>query len=107
MNKGFCLLILLGYGFIFFRSKIRGLLVLDFVFWERGCQKISIRLIFDIIRVIFIGAILVIVGRVIIYSKWYMFSEVYYRRFSKLVYLFVLSILFIICIPNLVAILIG
>lgn len=46
-------------------------------------------------------------GSVATYCKWYIAEEPYYNRFMGLVWLFVLSIVFIILVPNLVILLIG
>lgn len=56
---------------------------------------------------IFVGTVLLIRGRVATYCKWYIAEELYYNRFIKLVWLFVMSIILIILVPNLVILLIG
>lgn len=53
------------------------------------------------------GTVLLIRGRVATYCKWYIAEELYYNRFIKLVWLFVMSIVLIILVPNLVILLIG
>lgn len=58
-------------------------------------------------RIVFVGTVLVIRGSVATYCKWYIAGEPYYKRFMGLVWLFVLSIVFIILVPNLVILLIG
>ena len=65
------------------------------------------RVLVDYIRLVFIGTVIVIGGRVLIYTRWYISDELYYKRFVSLVLLFILSIVLIILIPNLIGILIG
>lgn len=61
----------------------------------------------DGIRTIFMGVVLTIRGRVRVYCSWYIRNELYYERFFKLLWLFVLSMMFIILIPNLIIVLLG
>ena len=101
------LIALPGYFLIIRGSSFESFMVINFIFSEKGCYGMSISFIIDWIRIIFVGTVLVIVARVLVYRRWYILNELYYSRFVWLVYLFVLSIVFIICIPNLVSVLIG
>lgn len=58
-------------------------------------------------RLGFIGIVLLISSIVLIYSDVYISNDKGKRRFTLIVYLFVLSIVFLIISPNLVRILLG
>lgn len=106
-NIGFLLYIFRGYALLLLRSNINSCYLREVVVWERSCLNFRFRLLIDKVRMMFVGTIFIISGRVCIYCKWYMSTEVYYKRFMGLVYLFVLSIVFIIIIPNLIILLLG
>jgi len=97
----------LGYFLILIGRVRRTRYFFEVVLWENSCLSLRFRVLIDRVRIIFSGTVLVISGRVSIYCKWYMETEVYYKRFIGLVWLFVLSIIFMILIPNLVILLIG
>jgi len=70
-------------------------------------SKVIIVLLFDWMRLVFMGFVLFISSIVLIYSHYYMEGDKYLYRFITLVYLFVLSILLIVVRPNMVRILLG
>jgi NADH-ubiquinone oxidoreductase chain 5 len=58
-------------------------------------------------RLTFMGFVLLISSIVIFYITYYMCGEKHFYRFTILVYLFVLSILFLIISPNIIRVLLG
>merc|ERR1712064_173961 len=64
-------------------------------------------LILDYISLFFLSLVLLISGRVIIYSNSYISSEQYNSRFIMLVFFFILSIFLLIIRPNIVRLLLG
>ena len=95
--------ILVGFSFILTNRRI--LIEVDLL-----CSSIlnlNIPFIIDIYSVIFRIAVITISSCVIYYNGFYIDREVYYRRFCKLVLLFVFSILFLIIIPNLLGLIVG
>nr|YP_009648866.1 NADH dehydrogenase subunit 5 [Notospermus geniculatus]QCZ36416.1 NADH dehydrogenase subunit 5 [Notospermus geniculatus] len=78
--------------------------------WEIGFLagvSVELSLVFDWVSVSFGCVVLLISACVLLFSCEYMSGEVFLPRFSWLVFLFVLSMSFVIFIPNLVAILLG
>jgi len=55
----------------------------------------------------FMGMVLLIRGSIIFYREYYIIMEIYKVRFFFLMFLFVLSILFLIICPNVLCILLG
>ena len=80
---------------------------IEFGIWELGSLRFGFGIYIDYVRLRFVGVILVIGGRVLVYIKWYIIGDPYARRFVGLIYLFLLSMVFIICFPNMVFLLIG
>lgn len=103
----FFALIIFGYTFILVGRVLSSVYLIETVFWESGRVRIVFRVLVDYIRLVFIGTVIVIGGRVLIYTRWYISDELYYKRFVSLVLLFILSIVLMILIPNLIGILIG
>lgn len=106
-NLPLLVLICSGYLSIFTGSILRRAYLLEVPVWDRHCLSFRFRILADNVRIIFVGTVLVIRGRVATYCKWYIARETYYNRFMGLVWLFVLSIVFMILVPNLVMLLIG
>jgi NADH-ubiquinone oxidoreductase chain 5 len=84
----------------------------EIIFIEWGLLEFSsvgfiITLLFDWVRVRFIGVVLLISSIVILYSYLYIEGDKFINRFIVLVFLFVLSIIFIVLSPNIVRILLG
>lgn len=61
----------------------------------------------DYVSSLFIGIVLLIRGSIIFYSEFYMSSEIYKSRFFYLIFLFVISIIFLIICPNVFCMLLG
>jgi len=81
-----------------------------FVEWEvveLNSSLIIITLLFDWIRTIFIGLVLIISSIVLFYRTFYMSGDKHLVRFIFLVYFFVLSIVLLILSPNIIRILLG
>lgn len=74
---------------------------------SRGTLHLYIPILVDVYSIVFRVVVLIISRRVIYYNGFYMDGEVYYNRFRKLVLLFVLSILFLVFIPNLLGLIVG
>jgi NADH-ubiquinone oxidoreductase chain 5 len=84
----------------------------EIIFIEWGLLEFSsvgfiITLLFDWVRVRFIGVVLLISSIVLFYSNLYIGGDKTISRFIILVFLFVLSIVFIVLSPNIVRILLG
>nr|QID02651.1 NADH dehydrogenase subunit 5 [Scrobicularia plana] len=69
--------------------------------------NLNIPFMVDMYSAIFSITVIMISGCVMYYNGFYMDSEVFYSRFCKLVLLFVLSMFFLIMIPNLLGLMIG
>lgn len=84
--------------------------VINFIEWEIytiNSSSFIIVILLDWMRLGFMGIVLLISSIVLIYSDVYMSGDKRKRRFTLIVYLFVLSIVFLIIRPNLVRILLG
>jgi NADH-ubiquinone oxidoreductase chain 5 len=81
-----------------------------FVEWEiAGTNRASIimTLLIDWMRSMFIGLVMIISSMVLFYRYSYMAGDKFMVRFIILVYLFVLSMIFLIISPNIIRILLG
>lgn len=92
-------------GFSFLVNE--GSLVLDIEILGSGVLNINIPFILDIYRVVFGMVVIIISSCVILYNGFYIDGELFYDRFCKLVLLFVLSILFLVLIPNYLGLIVG
>jgi NADH-ubiquinone oxidoreductase chain 5 len=72
-----------------------------------GTASIIIILIFDWISLIFIGLVIFVSSIVLFYRTFYIAGDKFLTRFIYIVYLFVVSIIFIIISPNIISILLG
>ena len=70
-------------------------------------SSVVMTLLLDWMRLIFIGLVMFVSSMVLFYSYAYMAGERFFIRFIFLVYLFVLSIVFLIVSPNIISILLG
>nr|WKD82553.1 NADH dehydrogenase subunit 5 [Frankliniella intonsa]WKD82605.1 NADH dehydrogenase subunit 5 [Frankliniella intonsa] len=99
------------FGFFFFSSAFffLGFNFSFFVQWNLFFSSfyISFPIYLDYISCVFMGMVFFISGSIIFYSEYYMFSEVYKTRFFFLMFLFVLSMVFLIICPNLFCMLLG
>lgn len=105
-------IIILFFRFIFF-SIFLFFLFKDLVYFFEfeiininSCNFI-LNFIFDWIRLLFISFVLFISSIVIFYRIEYIKQDIYKIRFIYLVFLFILSIIFLIIRPNLISILLG
>lgn len=80
---------------------------LDWEILRLNRSVVCMTLIFDYISLIFMGCVLLISSMVIFYRDSYMFDDKYKFRFLILVFLFIISMIFIIISPNLIRILLG
>lgn len=69
--------------------------------------NLNIPLILDIYSVVFRIVVVLISGCVMFYNGFYIDREEFYNRFCKLVLLFVISMLFLVVIPNFLGLMIG
>nr|ACV65368.1 NADH dehydrogenase subunit 5 [Mytilus californianus] len=106
-NLSMLLLVFMGYGLIMLGSSTEAAFLLETVVWEKSCVSFSFSVLVDEMSIIFMGVVLTISGSVSVYCSWYMNEEVYYERFFKLLWLFVISMMFMILIPNLIMVLLG
>lgn len=78
--------------------------------WQAGgvnSYKIILLLIVDWIALFFLSGVLLISGRVILFSATYIVEEAHFSRFIFLVLLFISRIVILILRPNLIRILLG
>nr|QDI93668.1 NADH dehydrogenase subunit 5 [Phallospinophylus setosus] len=80
---------------------------LDWEIISLNSSSICMTLIFDYMSMIFMGCVLLISSMVVYYSNSYMYYDIYKLRFLILVFLFILSMMFMIMSPNLISILLG
>nr|YP_009162847.1 NADH dehydrogenase subunit 5 [Micrura bella]AKT74023.1 NADH dehydrogenase subunit 5 [Micrura bella] len=105
--------ILMYCFFLFFLLMLFYLLKSDvcvFFSWELfsvGGSSVEFNVVLDWISVSFCGIVMLISGSVLWFSSEYMDGDPFLSRFSWLVFLFVLSMSFVIFIPNVVSILLG
>lgn len=66
-----------------------------------------IRLILDWIRISFLFTVSLIAGLMIFYSIYYIEGDKDFFRFSIVLFIFVVSIIFLIISPNLISLLLG
>lgn len=81
-----------------------------FIEWElffTNSSRVVFSLIFDAIRLSFLILVLFISSFVIFYSFYYMIGDNDYFRFSIILLIFVVSIIFLIISPNLISLLLG
>nr|YP_010502036.1 NADH dehydrogenase subunit 5 [Tomocerus caputiviolaceus]UXC95411.1 NADH dehydrogenase subunit 5 [Tomocerus caputiviolaceus] len=81
-----------------------------FVEWELlslNSSMIIMTMLFDWMSLSFMSFVLFISSMVLFYSTSYMADDKYFYRFIMLVYLFVISMLFLIISPNMISILLG
>jgi len=104
------LLIMLGATSVYIGSIYyygREFIFLEWEILSLGSSSIIMTLIFDWIRLRFIGLVIIISSMVIFYRTFYMLGDKFFVRFILLVYLFVISIVFLILRPNIIRILLG
>lgn len=95
----------LTYGLNFYFSS--NVVFLEWEVFSLRRIQIIITILFDWIRLTFMGFVILISSIVLIYRRSYMDGDKFIYRFIILVFLFVLSILLLIISPNLIRILLG
>ena len=104
------MLLFFGVGALFLRFKFYVLRKILFVEWEIfnfNRASILMTMLFDWISLRFMGLVIFISSIVLFYSATYIAGDKHIVRFIFIVYLFVLSIVFLIIRPNLVRLLLG
>nr|YP_009024188.1 NADH dehydrogenase subunit 5 [Nipponnemertes punctatula]AGL46766.1 NADH dehydrogenase subunit 5 [Nipponnemertes punctatula] len=93
----------LFFFFFFFGKSV----LMDWVFFSMVGVELKVSIILDWVSVSFFCVVVLISLSVIWFSFYYMGGDPFVFRFTWLVVLFVLSMLFLIYIPNLIALLLG
>lgn len=93
------------YG-IFIRIEKRGL-ILEWLVYSINSINIEMFLLLDWISLIFVRVVMLISSIVIFYRVYYMHDDLNISRFYLLVFIFIISMIFMIISPNLVRILLG
>nr|QHO63861.1 NADH dehydrogenase subunit 5 [Geukensia demissa] len=102
-----CLFLVLLSFIMFYMSGMEGKVIMSFFMWSVETFFVDVSFLFDYISLMFMGVVFLISGSVGIYSNWYMSDEVYHNRFSMLVVLFVISMLFFISLSDLLILMVG
>nr|AJC10832.1 NADH deshydrogenase subunit 5 [Macoma balthica]AJC10845.1 NADH deshydrogenase subunit 5 [Macoma balthica] len=101
-----CLMVWIGWvGWVFIMNG--GSVVVELDMLTSGVLNISIPFMLDVYSVLFSLVVIMISSCVMLYNGFYMDAEQYYNRFSKLVLLFVISMLFLVMIPNFLGLMLG
>nr|UXG57162.1 NADH dehydrogenase subunit 5 [Procecidochares utilis] len=109
-NIGFILFLIISL-FMFIMSL--NFLIKEYIFFfewsilSLNSSMIVMTFLFDWMSLLFMSFVLLISSFVIYYSKEYMLKDLYINRFIYLVFMFVISMMFLIISPNLVSILLG
>lgn len=82
-------------------------LFLEWEIFSLNSSSVIITFIFDWISLRFMGLVIIISSIVLFYRAFYISGDKFFVRFIILVYLFVLSIVFLILSPNIIRILLG
>ena len=81
--------------------------IIEWVFVNIGSLIITFPLLLDRLGLLFSSVVLFISANVLIFSNYYIRSEVFKKRFLYLVLLFIISINLLIFIPHLIGLLLG
>nr|YP_009107128.1 NADH dehydrogenase subunit 5 [Tylorrhynchus heterochaetus] len=82
-------------------------LILEWNLLEIGSITMSLPIIMDPAGMMFLSTVLTIAASVMQFAKSYMAEEKFLERFTLMVLLFVLSMMFLILLPNLIILLLG
>nr|YP_010620935.1 NADH dehydrogenase subunit 5 [Bundoksia longissima]WAX39266.1 NADH dehydrogenase subunit 5 [Bundoksia longissima] len=96
-------LIFLGFYFI----MVDAVYFVEWVIINFNSSSIVMTFLFDWMSLMFMGFVFFISSLVILYSNNYMCSDLNINRFILLVFMFVMSMMFLIVSPNLISILLG
>nr|AUJ21409.1 NADH dehydrogenase subunit 5 [Chaetopleura apiculata] len=88
-------------------SYYKTTMILDLILFSMNSSSISLTIVFDWISVSFSFIVCFISSCVMMFSYSYMFKDSFKNRFILIVMMFVLSMNFLIFIPNLVSLLLG
>nr|WIW40566.1 NADH dehydrogenase subunit 5 [Bathymodiolus septemdierum] len=102
-----CIFMVLGWGIMSMIPFFDSMLLVDYSIWLSSNLSVNLTVLLDQVSGLFMAAIFLISGSVLVYCSWYMGDEVYFSRFIYLVVFFVLSMMSLIMIPNLIALLLG
>nr|YP_010447207.1 NADH dehydrogenase subunit 5 [Donax dysoni]UTM92215.1 NADH dehydrogenase subunit 5 [Donax dysoni] len=86
---------------------VGGSLIVELDLLSGSVLHLNVPFVLDNYSVVFCFVVLMISSSVMLYNGFYMDGEYYYNRFCKLVLLFVLSMLFLVFIPNLLGLMVG
>nr|ADO60541.2 NADH dehydrogenase subunit 5 [Drilaster sp. BMNH 840462] len=98
---------LLNFMFSMFFMFFDYVIMLEYELMSLNSSVISMSLLFDWMSLLFVSFVFFISSMVILYSDEYMSGDLNINRFIFLVFLFVLSMMFMIISPNLISILLG
>lgn len=104
------ILLSLGLISLFFRFNFyfdSNVLFLEWEILSISSSSVIITLLIDWMSLSFIGLVILISSMVLFYRTYYIEGDKFFVRFILLVYLFVLSIIFLIVSPNIIRILLG
>nr|YP_006576378.1 NADH dehydrogenase subunit 5 [Iridona iridescens]AEV94272.1 NADH dehydrogenase subunit 5 [Iridona iridescens] len=105
-NMLFCGLVILSWlGICFVLSG--GNTIVELEVMSGTVLNMNIPMMLDIYSVVFGMVVITISSCIMLYNGFYMDGELFYDRFCKLVLLFVLSMLFLVVIPNFLGLMIG
>nr|UYI30645.1 NADH dehydrogenase subunit 5 [Aquatica lateralis] len=83
------------------------MIILEYELMTLNSNIIFMSILFDWMSLLFMSFVLLISSMVIYYSKEYMYGDLNINRFIFLVFMFVMSMMFLIISPNLISILLG
>nr|ALO64710.1 NADH dehydrogenase subunit 5 [Sphecodes ephippius] len=98
-------LIMFLVGSFFYLNKM--ILILEWMIFMISGMKFNYVIYLDYMGMFYIGVVLLISFFILIYSKDYMFGDVYINRFKYLLMLFILSMCLMILSPNILSLLLG
>nr|YP_001974638.1 NADH dehydrogenase subunit 5 [Rhagophthalmus lufengensis]ABI14546.1 NADH dehydrogenase subunit 5 [Rhagophthalmus lufengensis] len=98
---------MMSFFFSIYFMIIDYMIMLEIEIMSLNSNLIYMSLLFDWMSLLFMSFVLYISSMVIYYSDWYMGDDLNMNRFIILVFMFVLSMIFLIISPNLISILLG
>ena len=96
-----------SYVRVFYLSSRGLVLIVDWELFERGSTVFTYNVLIDWIRLVFLGTVFLISSSVIFYREEYIRHDKTKNSFSFIVFIFVLSIIFLIISPSLVRLILG
>lgn len=97
----------LCYLFIFYFSYRRRIVIVDWELFERGSAIFTYNVLIDWVRMIFLGTVFLISSSVMFYREEYIRHDKTKNAFRFIVFMFVMSIMFLIIRPSLVRLILG